>query len=105
MCKEVGEAQLRLDRGGGRDEVNTAFCAWALPHAGYGDEETAFRLVNGSLLCWGRGCDELRSSDMANKKPKRSEVLGIPPASSSSRKPKEREATGARKRTGTRAND
>src|SRR5919107_5303451 len=57
MREEVGKAPLRLEERKGASEY---FLAFALLHAGCGDEVIETRLDKRALACWCLRCDELR---------------------------------------------
>ena len=57
MREEVGKAPLRLEERKGASEY---FLAFALLHAGCGDEVIEARLDKHALACWCLRCDELR---------------------------------------------
>jgi hypothetical protein len=57
MREEVGKAAPRLEERKGASEY---FLAFALLHAGCGDEVIEARLDKHSLACWCLRCDELR---------------------------------------------
>ena len=57
MREQVGEAPPRLEERKGASEY---FLAFALLHAGCGDEVIQTRLDKRSLACWCLRCDELR---------------------------------------------
>ena len=58
MREEVGKAPHRLEERKGASEY---FLAFALLHAGCGDEVIEARLDKHSLACWCMRCDELRT--------------------------------------------
>jgi hypothetical protein len=57
MQEEVGKASPRLEERKGASEY---FLAFALLHAGCGDEVIEARLNKRTLACWCSRCDELR---------------------------------------------
>jgi hypothetical protein len=57
MREEVGEAPPRCEEQKGASEY---FLAFALLHAGCGDEVIEARLDKRTLACWCSRCDELR---------------------------------------------
>jgi hypothetical protein len=57
MREEVGEAPPRLEE---RKVASECFLAFALLHAGCGDEVIEARLDKRALACWCLRCDELR---------------------------------------------
>jgi hypothetical protein len=57
MQEEVGKAPPRLEERRGASEY---FLAFALLHAGCGDEVIEARLDKRTLACWCMRCDELR---------------------------------------------
>ncbi len=60
MREVVGKTPLRLEARIGASEY---FLAFALLHAGCGDEVIEARLDRGALACWCLRCDELRIID------------------------------------------
>lgn len=57
MREQVGESPPRLEERKGASEY---FLAFALLHAGCGDEVIEARLDKRTLACWCLRCDELR---------------------------------------------